>query len=337
MNRLNDLYDQITPKTSAEELSQKVMNTEIKMTAKKRPSKAVAAILAAAVSVSALTVTAGAANGWDYAGIFNSIFGDKSENLMENIVPEATVLQDTIDTMDFELVAAAADKHGVLAILDIYSENGYKLIEKDEYGNDIIRPFQDLFISIDSDSVFGSGVGVTPLEKSEEKVRLSIRMDTKDAIKGKKLTLTASLQNKKNENGEYEFDINADYSWRAEFVADYSAEEIRYEKDLRLSFENKLGGVNNAYAYITGVEVSPISVYFEGENLDNLYGLFCNYGSTYVMLENGEKVIITGMTSMGDIEGYDINHSTLSLSYETPVNPEDVCALVIGEKTIEIK
>ena len=335
MNRLNDLYDQITPKTSAEELSQKVMNTEIKMTAKKRPSKAVAAILAAAVSVSALTVTAGAANGWDYAGIFNSIFGDKSENLMENIVPEATVLQDTIDTMDFELVAAAADKHGVLAILDIYSENSYKLIEKDEYGNDIIRPFQDLFISIDSDSVFGSGVSVSILEKSEEKVRLGIRMNTEDKIKDKKCILTARLQNKKNENGEYEFDINADYSWRAEFVADYSAEEIRYEKDMELTGKDHEG--NTVSSRIKEIQVSPISVYFEGENFDKYFDTLWCADENYVLLDSGEKVTITDMYSSGYVEGDPTGSTMLSMGFEEPVNPEEVCSVYMNGVTVEIK
>lgn len=335
MNRLNNLYDQITSKTSAEELSQKVMNTEIRMTAKKRPSKAVAALLAATVGISALTVTAGAANGWDYAGIFNSIFGDKSENLMENIVPEATVLQDTIDIMDFELVAAAADNHGVLAILDVYPENGYKLIEKDENGNDIVKPFGDLFIHIDSESIFGQGVGVHIIEKSEEKIRLGVRMNTEDEIKGKKCVLTARRMNKKDENGEYEFDIKADYSWRAEFVADYSAEEIRYEKDIDLTFENKLGGVNNLFAHISSIEVSSISVWFEGENVDNIMALQKGYDSAYVLLENGEKVAITQITSSGHIENE--GSTVLILGYETPVNPEEVTALCIGDKTIEIK
>ena len=200
MNRLNNLYDQITPKTTPEELSRKVMDTEIKMTAKKRPSRAVAAILAAAVGVSALTVTAGAANGWDYAGMFRSLFGEKAENLDKNIVPEATVLQDTIDTMDFELVAAAADKHGVLAVIDIYSENGYKLIEKDENGNDIVKPFGDLFISITSDAPGGSGVGCDVIEASEEKVRLGVRMNTENMIKGEKVTVHAWRAYRESEN-----------------------------------------------------------------------------------------------------------------------------------------
>lgn len=328
MNRLNNLYDQITPKTTPEELSRKVMDTEIKMTAKKRPSRAVAAILAATVSVSALTLTAGAANGWDYAGMFRSLFGEeKAENIMENIVPEATVLQDTIDTMDFELVAAAADKHGVLAVLDIYSENGYKLIEKDEYGNDIIYPFQDLFIHINSDAPGGSGVGCHILEASEEKVRLGVRMNTENMIKGEKVTVRARLQNKKDENGEYEFDVNADYSWRAEFVADYSAEEIRYEKDMDL-FDG---------AHLTGIEVSSISACFEGEKLDNFFAHYWEADETYAVLDNGEKVRITDITSSGYEEGNAAGSTILMLSWEEPVNPEEVCSVYLNGETVEIK
>ena len=124
MKRLNDLYDQITPETSPEELAQRIIATETKTALKKRPSKLMTAFLAAAVSVSVLTVSVGAANGWDYAGIFRSIFGEKSENITENIVPEATILNDTIDIMNFELMAVAADKHSVLAVIDIYHNSG---------------------------------------------------------------------------------------------------------------------------------------------------------------------------------------------------------------------
>ena len=336
MNRLNNLYDQITPKTTPEELSRKVMETEIKMTAKKRPSRAVAAILAAAVGVSALTVTAGAANGWDYAGIFRNLFGAKSENIMENIVPEATALQDTIDTMDFELVAAAADKHGVLAVLDVYSENGYKLIEEDENGNDVVKPFGDLFIHIDFESIFGGqGVGVHIIEQSEEKVRLGLRMNTEGEIKDKKCTLIARRQNKKNEDGEYEFDINADYSWRAEFVADYSAEEICYEKEMDLSGTDYEG--KNVYSKLKEIQVSPISVCFNGENFDKYFDTLWCAGDPYVLLDNGEKVNITNIFSSGYAEGDPTGSTMLCMAFEEPVNPEEVSAVVLSGVEVKIK
>ena len=323
MKRLNDLYEQITPETSPEELAQKIIGTETKPVLKKRHSKAMTAILAAAVSVSVLTISVGAANNWDYAGIFQSIFGEKSENITENIVPEATVLNDTIDTMNFELAAVAADNHGVLAILDIYPENGYKLLEEVD-GVTVVKPFQDLFICINSDALGSSGTGVHIIEQSEEKLRLGVRMSTENMIKGEKVTVQAWLQNMKDENGEYLFEEDSNYSWIAEFVADYIADEIHYEKDMEL-----LGG-----AKLTSVEISSISACFEGERFNDFY---CGVDNAYVLLDSGEKVDINQFSGSSYVEGDETGSTLLILGFEEPVNPNEVCALVIGEQTVEIK
>ncbi|MBQ8410916.1 MAG: hypothetical protein IJX15_04185, partial [Ruminiclostridium sp.] len=234
MKKLNDLYSQITPKTSPEELSARIMNTpELKKSPKRKGFRPALALSAAAIAVSSLVVTAGAVNGWDYGAVFESIFGkEKTENIIENIVPEATVLQDTIDNMNFEISAVAADKHSVLAVIDIYSENGYKLIEKVN-GNTVINPLLDLFIDINSNTTGAYGTGIHILEESEEKVRLGIRMGTEDMIKDEKVTVNAYLLKDKDENGD--FKLNKAYSWSAEFTVDYTAEEIRYEKNIFLS------------------------------------------------------------------------------------------------------
>lgn len=326
MKRLNDLYEQIIPETSSEELAQKIMNTEAKPILKKRHSKAMTVILAAAVSVSVLTVSVGAANGWDYAGIFRTIFGERSENIVENIVPEATVLNDTIDTMNFELVAAAADKHSVLAVIDIYPENGYKLIEEVD-GATVVKPFQDLFICINSDGLGSSGTSVNIIEQSEEKLRLGVRMSTENMIKGEKVTVQAWLQNKKDENGEYLFEDGDFYSWAAEFAVDYIADELRYEKNMEL-----LGG-----AKLTSVEISSISACFEGERVEDFVADRWNADSTYVMLDSGEKVSINHITGSSYIEGDETGSTLIILGFEEPVNPDEVCAVVIGEQTVEIK
>ncbi|MBQ8826781.1 MAG: hypothetical protein IJ007_06785 [Oscillospiraceae bacterium] len=326
MKRLNDLYEQITPETSPEELAQKIMNTKTKPIMKKRSSKVMTAILAAAVSVSVLTVSVGAANGWDYAGIFRSIFDEKSENITENIVPEATVLYDTIDTMNFELAAVAADKHSVLAILDIYSENGYKLIEEID-GVTVVKPFQDLFICINSDALGSSGTGVHIIEQSEEKLRLGVRMGTENMIKGEKVTVQAWLQNPKDENGEYLFEDGAFYSWAAEFAVDYIADEIRYEKNMEL-----LGG-----AKLESVEISSISACFEGERVDDFFADHWNAENAYVILDSGEKVSINQITGSSYTEGDETGSTLIILGFEEPVNPDEVCAVAVGGQSVEIK
>lgn len=324
MKRLNNLYEQLTPLTTAEELSQKIMNPEMKITARKRPSRAVTAILAAALSVSALTLTAGAVNNWDYAGIFRNLFGESSENISGNILPEATVLKDTIDTMDFEIAAAAADKHSTLVILDIYSENGYKLVEKDVDGNDIIHPLHDLLISVSSRELGAYGISVGAIEASEEKVRLAIKMSTENNLKDKKLLLNLSLKNTYDEQDQHI--IDQENVWSAELTSVYSREEISYEKEI---------SVFNAD--ITNVEISPVSLYFSGRNLQNIQGKMGAYGETFVLLDNGEKVIINNITFSGYTEGDDTGSDLLIIGFETPVNPETVCKMGIADTIIEIK
>jgi len=335
MKKLNELYEQITPKASPKELSEKIIAMEnakpSKMAKSLRPA---AAAIAGFAAVSCLTLTAGAANGWDYGKIFSDIFGQKSQNIAENIVPEATVLKDTIDTMNFEIVAAAADNHGVLVIVDVYSENGYKLVEfidNEEY----IHPISDLFININSDGMLGSGTGVSPLEWSEEKVRLSMRMNTDNAIKGEKITLSAWVTNQKDENDNYLFGRDYDHEWSAEFTADYSSEEICYKKNIELILKDRYD--NALHSKVKGIEVSPISAYLKGENLENYFETSQNMEETYVLLESGEKVRITNTFGSGYISGSSEGSTMLSLGFEEPVKPEEVCAILINGETIELK
>lgn len=336
MKKLNELYEQITPKTSAEELSEKIIamkkEEHIKKSTRLRPVAAAAAGLAA---VSCLTLTAGAVNGWDYGKIFSDIFGQKSENIIENIVPEAKVLKDTIDTMNFEVVAAAADNHGVLVIVDVYSENGYKLIEFID-NEENVHPISDLFISINSNGIHGSGTGVSLLERSEEKVRLSMRMNTNNAIKGEKVTLSVWVINQKDENGNYLFGRDYDHEWAAEFTADYSGEEIRYEKDMEL-VGTDYNGNTALYSRVKGVEISSISACLEGENFENYYAAPWDMEETYILLESGEKVRITDTFTSGYISGSPEGSTMLSLGFEEPVKPEEVCAVVVSGAIIELK
>ncbi len=334
MKRLNDLYEQITPKTSPEELVQKIISTQTKPVLNKRRSNAMTAIIAAAVSVSVLTVSVGAARGWDYAGIFQSIFGEKSENIAENIVPEATISEDTIDTMNFELMAAAADKHSVLAIIDIYPENGYKLIEEVGGFNEV-KPLHELYFDINSGSIAGSGTGISVLEMSKEKLRLGIRMTTSAVIKNEKITV--GIIPTYNENSEYIIDRNGDYVWSAEFTANYSGEEVHYPKTAELVGTDPEG--NTVHSILKSVEVTPISAYLEIDGFDTFWSM----EESYAVLEDGEKVRITNTTSITDMESFTYEPDSkpgstfLALGYAEPVNPDEVCVLVIGGQTVEIR
>lgn len=318
-----EAFSELDPLTDNGTITKNVMERAKKMSEKKRFTirKPFAVAAAAIITAAAATITVGAATDWDYFGVFGQIFGAKSENIKDNIVPEATVLCDTIDIMDFEIVAAAADKHSVMTILDVYSENDFKLIEETEHGT-IVHPIHDLHIYMNSESIGSSGTGIHILEQSEEKVRLAIRMTTENIIKDEKLTINVVRENRKEENGEYIFD--EDSLWSAEFMVSYTGEEIRYEKEAKFS-----------YSEVTGIEISPISTYIEGERLGNLFGEFGNYDKNYVLLDSGERVIICGITASA--YEYPIGETLLTLVFTEPINPEEATSIVIGDTVIELK
>ena len=107
-------------------------------------------------------------------------------------------------------------------------------------------------------------------------------------------------------------------------VADYIADEIRYEKDMEL-----LGG-----AKLTSVEISSISACFEGERFNDFY---LGVDNAYVLLDSGEKVDINQFSGSSYVEGDETGSTLLILGFAEPVNPDEVCTLFIGGQTVEIK
>ena len=324
---IKDSFSTLAPLTVNEEIIRNVTERAEKMEKKKRIAfkKPLAIIAAAVLTVAAATISVGAATDWDYFGVFGQIFGKSGENIKDNVVPEATVLCDTIDTMDFEIVAAAADKHSVMIIIDVYPENGFKLVEETEHGT-IIHPIWDLFITFDSENISGS---VNPLEVSEEKVRLNVRMNTLTEIKNEKVTVKAAQKFEPvYENGFTTESYGGDYNWSAEFMVSYTGEEIRYEKELTVP-------CTVGSATVTGIEISPISAYVEGERLDNLFGEYGSYDENYVLFNNGERVIICEIATSG--YEYPIGKTYLALTFAEPINPEEAVSVVIGDTVIELK
>lgn len=330
---IKDFFSTLAPLTANEEIIRNVTERAEKMEKKKRISikKPVIAVCAAVAAVAVGTISVGAATDWDYFGVFGQIFGKSGENIKDNVVPEATVLCDTIDTMDFEIVAAAADKHSVMIIIDVYPENGFKLVEETEHGT-IIHPIWDLFITIDSENIDSeniSGLVVNPLEVSEEKVRLNVRMNTLTEIKNEKVTVKAAQKFEPvYENGFTTESYGGDYNWSAEFMVSYTGEEIRYEKELTVP-------CTVGSATVTGIEISPISAYVEGERLDNLFGEYGSYDENYVLFDNGERVIICEIATSG--YEYPIGKTYLALTFAEPINPEEAVSVVIGGTVIELK
>ncbi len=321
-------FSSLAPITSNDEICSNVMERARKMSEKKKIKVRKPFVVAVAVilTAAAATISVGAATDWNYFGVFGQIFGAKSENIKDNVLPEATVLSDTIDDMNFEIVAAAADKHSILTILDVYSENGFKLIEETEHGT-IVHPIHNLHIFYNSESMESSGVGVHIIEQSEEKVRLGVTMTTESTIKDEKLTIYAVRENKKDENPEHP---EGWYAWSAEFAVSYTGEEIRYEKELTLHCDD-------GSAKVTGIEISSISACIEGENLDRLFEEYYNYEDNYLALNNGEKVMFPHCSSSSYISDDPKGSTLLNLNFAEPVNPDEITSITIGDNTIELK
>lgn len=237
MKELEKYYEKITPSITAEELTERVIAKADKP--KKRFSSKFIGIAAAAAAVMTLGVTA-AASSMGYFDVFSNLFGEKADNLTHNILEEAVVIRNDTEKMDFELVAAAADKHRVLAVVDVTAKNGFKLGEN-HIGDARADFWHDMRIQSASSGKLSSSGGMSLVEGDEKSARIMIWANFHDDIRGSKVILTL---------GEYQVpempSLKTDKQWKAEFTA--YGDSLEY--------------------YVDGVEisVSPISVWFRSEN-----------------------------------------------------------------------
>lgn len=334
MKKLNNLYEQITPKTEPEILAQKVIRTaEAKPASKRRAFRPLSAVAAAAAAMSALVITAGAANEWDYGAIFESIFGDKAQNITESTISQARIIRDDIEGLDFEVVAAAADKHSALVILDVFSKDGTDLSEiAEESLCNYVR--NNINFSFDGPAVASSAMGISTIEESAEKVRLRINMNTDADISGSDIRIIARRYG--SGSGETIF-TGKEASWIAEFTADYTAEEYSYENTMHLEAESGLG--KTTFLDVDSITITPLNVYINGTGTGDYFSAVWNYEENYVVTESGEKVYFTdfGSTASAQADEYGGMSESCCFTFETPVNPEEITAIVLNGQTIELK
>lgn len=353
MSIYKDFYDSITPEKSNEQFADSIINAE-KPKMKISPKKFAAAGIAAATAA-AVTVT-GYASGWDYSAVFNQIFGEKSANIENHIVSEATEICDDIDHLDFEIVAAAADRQGVLVIVDVTPQNGLP----EELPADIL---DDLRFGIYYENSHRSSLSIHPIEHTEEKIRVSLRAYPRENIEGQEITVYAHGKSKWYESGKDNLGYYTGYGnyWRAEFTADYKGKELEYPADL--TYTGNYGGT----FHIDKIVVTPISIYAIGEksnskdllsvkeeydynlNQTNTFAVTSSSGAileSYAVVNNGENVgekeiskenIINFRGMFTDYLGENNGEDLISMSFDEPITPEDITAVVISGTVIELK
>lgn len=297
MKELERYYENITPKCTAEELTERVISKVEKP--KKRISSRFIGIAVAAAAVMTLGVTA-AASGMGYLDIFSNLFGEKAENLTHNIPEEAEIIRNDTEKMDFELVAAAADKHRVLAVVDVTAKNGFKLGE-----NHIGDARADFWYSFDTQS--GGGGGISLVEGDEKNARVMLWSNCEEEITGREVIFSL---------GEYQVpqmkNRETDKQWQVKFTA--YGESIEYEiDDVKIS-------------------LSPISVWFGSEN----EAVGSDWLPITLITEDGDIRLPNGGSgrlthSDGTYEQY------LMYSINDPIEPESVIAIDVQGTRYDLK
>lgn len=297
MKELERYYENINPEFTAEELTERVIS-KAEMPKKRFSSKFIG-IAAAAAAVMTLGVTA-AASGLGYFDVFSNLFGEKAENLTHNILEEAEVIRNDTEKMDFELVAAAADKHRVLVVVDVTAKNGFKLGE-----NHIGDARADFWKNFDI-NISGGG-GMSLVEGDENSARVMIWRTASEDITGREIVLTL---------GEYQVpempDYETDKQWQVRFTA--YGESLDYEiDDVKIS-------------------VSPISVWFGSENK--------SVGSEWlpitIITENDTVTIGSGGKSR-QTHADGSYEEQLIYRINDPIDPESVIAIEVQGTRYDLK
>lgn len=305
MNELERYYEKINPSVTAEELTERIIAKAEKP--KKRISSKFIGIAAAAAAVMTLGITTAAA-GLGYLDVFGELFGERAENLTHNIVEEAEIIRNDTEKMDFELVAAAADKHGIMVIIDVAAKNGFKLGQN--YLGDARADFWQNITSYPAYCEFSS---FYVIEEDDLKSRVCIRYNSDEDITGSEILLAlGEPQEERREKWTFA-DYENDKQWQVKFTA------------VDNSIEYEING--------TEIGISPINVTFDGECQ------FINYGSNLKIIT--EKEIVNVTYNQVDIIKQDLpnhNYEKFAIfSIGKPINPEEVIALEINGRRFNLK
>lgn len=296
MKRLERYYENITPKLTPDELTERVTAeiNEKKAEKRRKPFKFVG-VIAAAAAVLSLGITAGA-NGISFMDVFRDLFGERAEGLNNNIVAEAEITADTMEKLDLRLIAAASDSHSVLYVVEVTAKDGFKLGE-----NHIGDARADLDFSINfeesdnSGDIFGgAGGGIKMIEGDENRAVVSIYETASFDITGMNTVLSiweytdekpadvdiseihhyAYFDDDGNEVYRYR---NIEREWQVKFTAEGKSEEYELDNGVTLS-------LSPISAVFSGTGRVPVSVYNvltlitkDGEELD-----FDSPGSVFI-------------------------------------------------------
>lgn len=335
----NKAFGDISPVSNDDEIFKNVIERMEKMDNKKNFSiKKPIIIGTVSAAMLAFGIT-GYANDWDYKSVLESIFGEKTEKITDNILDEGVFVQNNIEELDIKLSAAAADKHSAIMILDITSTDGTTLYDE---LNGIYNFFDkyDVVLTVDSlDSYLpGLGYSMDCIEYDKNNIKLSVRTNTNVDLTGKDVFISVV---------ETE---NTEQKWVTKLSIDTEVKEVIYNviREFEAAVINRgnleeltelqtLDEYEIEYmpAKIDRIKISPLTLYITGKIPAHQY---FDFDKNYIITEDGQKVEFCMAGSFDEGENNDLNYNSgYCFGLKEPVDPEAITTVVFSGIEINLK
>ena len=324
MSRLNDYYEKIESRYTAEELSERVMNMDNRVSPVKRHSpKRIAAIAACFAVIVGSTVAVGAATDWKYAEAFAGLFGEKADNLSEYVPEKEEVIENTFTLADFSVEAAAVSNNGMYLMIGVETKNGAVLDENFKYN-----------ISIDSDSEEYDGYGMKEevIEKNSDSAKILMSLGGK--LDGGNITVRV-----------YDCSLEKDAVWEVKLAPPALINEITKELSTVIGFPVEV--IDSDKHLVQGedskIRARSMTVSAIDAEISGIFELWngavpCKE-KMWAELKNGERIAVFSISSRGEVvdqrEGYSLINGSVHLSFSEPIDINELSAIILDDERIE--
>lgn len=324
MDRLRNYYEKIESRYTPEELSERVMNGDkLRITAKKRSPKKVAAIAACLAAIVGSTVAVGAATDWNYVEAFSRIFGEKAENIREYVPENEEVITNTFTLADFSVEAAAVSNNGMYLMIGVEAKNGAVLDENFRY---------NISIDSDSDKYDGYGMKEEVIERTSDSAKILMALGGK--LDGGNITVRVS-----------DCSLEKDAVWEVKLAPPALINEITKELNtaiglpwLEIGSDKMLTQCDDNKIRARSITISAIDASISCI-YNSYYYSFPYVEKIWVEMKNGAKVSVFGIASGGELidqrEEYSLVDGSVHLSFSEPIDINELSAIVLDDERIE--
>lgn len=353
----NKLFDRISPQSSNEEFISQILGKAEKMKKKNRISikKPVVAVFAAVLTLTAATVTVGAATGWDFNGGFDSVFKNRSEQYINTSVYQSGFdfekygkeldLHYTFDDYTLNIHGVIADKSSAYVVYDVIFDKDYDYGAKENY-----TPWDMIMIMETADRAMISNDNKLIKADGNKFTFYHMATSTKEnPIEGNTLVLEFMRLERGIEQGiKYDELYSEVQTLNCELTVEIPVDfDISEPVSLNISDSDKktylIDYVNNepvkVEAELEKIELSPLSCEFvfmtdiadDGLEKGEAYTL----DDFFFTDKNGEIISCTPYDYLIGAEENGIMRFNVNLNQ--PIELDEICSVTIGGATISIE